>query len=133
MRGRAGSSTAGLVARHGLAARDCQLLHASTDAHVDLRVRVRREDVALEVSNHAMGEPNPARVYEVLVSTGKGSVRLALRAHDELTVQLPVVVAGWRELVDVPFDVRQVRVVVAGLRSSELVHRAIVLIAATGD
>jgi len=33
----------------------------------------------------------------------------------------------------VPFDVRQVRAVVAGLRSSELVHRAIVLIAATSD
>jgi ATP-dependent exoDNAse (exonuclease V) alpha subunit len=121
------------VARHGLAARDCQLLHASTEAHAELRVRVRREDFALELSNHALGEPNAARVYEVLVSTGKGSVRLALRAHDELTVRLPVVVAGRRELVDVPFEVRQVRAVVAGLRSSELVHRAIVQIAATSD
>jgi ATP-dependent exoDNAse (exonuclease V) alpha subunit len=130
---RGASFSLGLVAQRGLQAKQCKLLRASTERHARLNLRMRSEDVALELSNHALGEPNAARVYEVLVSTGKGSVRLALRAHDELTVRLPVVVAGRRELVDVPFEVRQVRAVVAGLRSSELVHRAIVLIAATSD
>ena len=126
-------SVLGLVSRLGLAARDCELLAARTASHERLRVRLRREDVALEVSNHADSEPNAARVYSVLVSTGKNNVRLRLRAHEELTLQLPVLVSGRRALADVTFDVRQVRAVVAGLRSSELVHRAVVLIAATSD
>jgi len=126
-------SVLGLVSRLGLAARDCELLAARTDSHEQLRVRLRREDVALEVSNHADSEPNAARVYSVLVSTGKNNVRLRLRAHEELTLRLPVLVSGRRALADVTFEVRQVRAVVAGLRSSELVHRAVVLIAATSD
>jgi len=133
MRRGPGERAPGIVSGSGLAARDCQLLHATTDAHGQLRVRMRREDVALELSNHADSEPNAARVYSVLVSTGKNNVRLLLRTHEEMTVQLPVLASGRRELVDVTFDVRQVRAVVAGLRSSELVHRAIVQVAATSD
>jgi len=123
----------GIVSGSGLAARDCQLLHATTDAHSKLRVRMRREDVALELSNHADSEPNAARVYSVLVSTGKNNVWLLLHKHDEITVQLPVLVAGRLELAEVTFSVQQVRAVVAGLRSSELVHPTIVQVAATSD
>ena len=72
-------SVLGLVSRLGLAARDCELLAARTASHERLRVRLRREDVALEVSNHADSEPNAARVYSVLVSTGKNNVQLRLR------------------------------------------------------
>ena len=133
MRGEYSILTARLVAQHGLTARQCQLLKASTEGHQTLNVRMRLEDVALERSNFFDSERNDARVYSVLVSTGNSSVRLMLRTHDEMTVQLPVLVAGRRALVDVTFSVQRVRAVVAGLRSSELMHRAIVTLAATSD
>jgi len=133
MRRGPGERAPGLVAGSGLAAGECQLLHASTEAHGQLRVRMRREDVALELSNFADSEPNAAREYTVLVSTGRRNERLVLRRLEALTVRLPVLASGRRALVEVAFEVRQVRAVVAGLRSSELVHRALVRIGATGD
>jgi len=133
MRERAGPSTLGVVSRQGLTARECQLLRATCDRQDNLRVRMRREDIANEHSNYIDSESNASRVYKVLVSTGKNKIRLNLRVHDELQMQIPTTVSGRRVLVDVAFEVRHVRAVVAGLRPGELMHRAIIELAATSD
>jgi hypothetical protein len=133
MREGAGHSTLGVVSRAGLSARVCQLLRATCDRQDALRVRMRREDIAHEHSNYLDSEPNASRVYKVLVSTGKNNIRLDLRVHDELQLHFPTTVSGRRVLFEVTFEVRHVRAVVAGLRPCELMHRAIIEIAATSD
>ena len=133
MREGASHSTLGVVSRQGLSARECQLLHATCDRQDALRVRMRREDIAHEHSNSSDSEPNASRVYTVLITTGKNNVRLDLRVHDELQMHFPTTVSGRRVLFDVIFEVRHVRAVVAGLRPCELMHRAIIEIAATSD
>jgi len=133
MREGAGHSTLGVVSRQGLSARECLLLRATCDRQDELRVRMRREDIAHEHSNYLDSEPNASRMYTVLITTGKNNVRLDLRVHDELQMHFPTTVSGRRVLFDVTFEVQHVRAVVAGLRPCELMHRAIIEIAATSD
>jgi len=129
---RGASFSSGLVAQRGLQAKQCKLLRASTERHARLNLRMRSEDVAHEISNAVDGERNASRVYEVLVSTGKHNVRLDVRRHDEVRVELPMLTAE-NKAVSATFEVRRVRSLVAGLRSSEFVHRALLEIAAITD
>ena len=126
------SFTLGLVAQRGLQARQCKLLRASTHRHARLNLRMRSEDVAHEISNAVDGERNATRVYEVLVSTGKSNVRLDIRRFDEVRVELPMLNLD-NKPVCATFEVQRVRSLVAGLRSSEFVHRALVQIAAISN
>jgi len=147
-----GSRMRGLVALHGLAAQQCRRLVGRTERHDKLYLRMRLEHVALEASNARDSEPNALRVYEVLVTTGKVNVRLDVRCHDTLVVRLPGFqhAAGRGDKADeqaeeasdaeddddkhtASFEVLRVRAVVAGLHSSEFIHRALLEIAATSD
>lgn len=113
----------GLVAASGLDAQRCVLVSASSAGHARLRVRMKRADHRLELARLADDTAEAERPYELLVSTGRGSEALRLDAEEELTLRIP---AGRRELREVVFVVRRVRAVVAGLRGSEFIHRALV-------
>jgi len=93
---------------------------------------MRSEEVAHEISNAVDGERNATRMYEVLVSTGKSNVCLDIRRFDEVRVELPVLTSENKPQCAI-FEVQRVRSLVAGLRSSEFVHRALVQIAAISD
>jgi hypothetical protein len=84
---------------------------------------MKRADHRLELARLADDTAEAERPYELLVSTGRGSEALRLDAEEELTLRIP---AGRRELREVVFVVRRVRAVVAGLRGSEFIHRALV-------
>lgn len=129
---RGASFAAGLVAQRGLQAKQCKLLRASTPRHTRLNLRMRSEDVAHEISNAVDGERNATRAYDVLVSTGKHNVRLDIRRHDEVRVELPLLNADGKPQ-SATFAVQSVRALVAGLRSSEFVHRALVHLVAVSD
>ena len=103
---------------------------ASTAEHERLNVRMRLAD---EQSNYHDGEGNATRVYEVLVSTGNSKTRLAVRTGESFNVLLLTLLSGRRGLVLVLFVVRRMRTVVAGMRSSEVIHRALLEIAAVSD
>jgi len=133
MRNGPGDMVRGLVAQRGLSAGECRLLRANTGAHERLNVRMRRADVQHEQSNYHDGEGNASRVYEVLVSTGNSKTRLAVRSGKSFDVLLLTLLSGRRGLVPVLFVVRRVRAVVVGLRSSEVIHRALLEIAAVSD
>ena len=66
------------------------------------------------------------RDYELLVSTGSGRERLELDEREPLTLQIPYEDDGNRHTSEVTLDIVRVRALVAGLRSSELIHRAMV-------
>ena len=66
------------------------------------------------------------RDYELLVSTGSGRERLELDQREPLTVQMQYEQDGLRHTAEVTLDIVCVRALVAGLRSSELIHRAMV-------
>jgi len=123
------SGDIGLVAANRLSARECVRVLASTSRHARLRVRIRREDYAVELGRLAGAGDGEERAYELLVSTGRGDEVLELDAEEELTVHIPVLVAGRREVREVLFEVQRVRAVVAGLRGSECIHRALVSVA----
>ena len=92
-------------------------------------MRIRRADYRLELARLAEDSLEAERPYELLVSTGRGSEALRLDAEEELTLALPTLVAGRREVREVVFVVQRVRAVVAGLRGSQFVHRALVSVA----
>jgi len=123
------AGTFGLVAANGLDAQRCVLVSASSAGHARLRVRIRRTDYRLEFARLADDTLEAERPYELLVSTRRGSEALRLDAEEELTLSLPTLVAGRRELREVVFVVQRVRAVVAGLRGSEFIHRALVSVA----
>jgi len=127
------SGVLGVVTRAGLAAAQCRLLKASSEWHESLNVRMRLDDLAHEQGHHQDAERDSSRVYDVLASTGSCSVRLDVRPLEDLVLQVPVLERGRRVTAAVTCSVRRVRAVVAGLRSSELVHRALLQIAATSD
>jgi len=87
---------------------------------------MKRADHRLELARLADDTAEAERPYELLVSTGRGSEALRLDAEEELTLRIPSLEAGRRELREVVFVVRRVRAVVAGLRGSEFIHRALV-------
>jgi len=87
---------------------------------------MRRSDHRLELARLADDTSEAERPYELLVSTGRGSEALRLDAEEELTLRIPTLEAGRRDLREVVFVVQRVRAVVAGLRGSEFIHRALV-------
>ena len=60
------------------------------------------------------------------MSTGSGRERLELDEREPLTLQIPYEDDGNRHTAEVTLDIVRVRALVAGLRSSELIHRAMV-------
>ena len=116
----------GVVELSHLASWQCMKLHGSSSRHPRLRVRMRQAEYELEqrrLTGHGTGA---VRDYELLVSTGSGRERLELDEREPLTLQIPYEEDGNRHTAEVTLDIVRVRALVAGLRSSELIHRAMV-------
>ena len=116
----------GVVELSHLASWQCMKLHGSSSRHPRLRVRMRQAEYDLEqrrLTGHGTGA---VRDYELLVSTGSGRERLELDEREPLTLQIPYEQDGHRHTAEVTLDIVRVRALVAGLRSSELIHRAMV-------
>ena len=119
----------GVVELSHLASWQCMKLHGSSSRHPRLRVRMRQAEYDLEqrrLTGHGTGA---VRDYELLVSTGSGRERLELDKREPLTVQMQYEQDGHRHTAEVTLDIVCVRALVAGLRSSELIHRAMVSVA----
>jgi len=110
----------GIVARQHLASQECELVCGRTSSHKRLRVRMKREDYEFELRKQTGPTSELDREYELLISTGKGTVALELENMEEL-------VLSWKK-TEIPCVVSRVRAVMAGLRSSEKVHRALVVV-----
>ena len=92
---------------------------------------MKREDYEFELRKQTGPTSELDREYELLISTGKGAVALELENMDEL-------VLTWKNpaytndkfytITEIPCVVSRVRAVMAGLRSSEKVHRALVVV-----
>ena len=116
----------GVVELSHLASWQCMKLHGSSSRHPRLRVRMRQAEYDLEqrrLTGHGTGA---VRDYELLVSTGSGRERLELDEREPLTLQIPYEEDGNRHTAEVTLDIVRVRALVAGLRSSELIHRSMV-------
>lgn len=87
---------------------------------------MKQADYELEQRRQTGQATEAVREYELLVSTGSGRERLELDERDPLTLQLSFVEDGRRQTAEVTLDIVRVRALVAGLRSSELIHRALV-------
>ena len=110
----------GIVARQHLASRECKIVRGRTSRHKRLRIRMKREDYEFELVKQAGPTSELDREYELLVSTGTSTVALELENMDELVLTL--------HDTEIPCVVSRVRAVMAGLRSSERVHRALVAV-----
>ena len=121
----------GIVARQHLASQECELVCGRTSSHKRLRVRMKREDYEFELRKQTGPTSELDREYELLISTGKGAVPLELENMDELvlTWKNPVCTNDkFYTITEIPCVVSRVRAVMAGLRSSEKVHRALVVV-----
>ena len=119
----------GVVELSHLASWECAKLRACCSRHPSLRVRMKLADHELELRRLTGQATEPVRDYELLVSTGSGRERLELDAREPLTLQLSYVQDGHRHTAETTLDIVRVRALVAGLRSSELIHRALVSVA----
>ena len=116
----------GVVELSHLASWQCMKLHGSSSRHPRLRVRMKLADYELEQRRLTGQATEAVRDYELLVSTGSGRERLELDKREPLTVQMQYEQDGHRHTAEVTLDIVCVRALVAGLRSSELIHRAMV-------
>lgn len=116
----------GVVELSHLASWECKTMHARSARHPRLQVRMKQADYELEQRRQTGQATEAVREYELLVSTGSGRERLELDERDPLTLQLSFVEDGRRQTAEVTLDIVRVRALVAGLRSSELIHRALV-------
>ena len=116
----------GVVELSHLASWQCMKLHGSSSRHPRLRVRMKLADYELEQRRLTGQATEAVRDYELLVSTGSGRERLELDQREPLTVQMQYEQDGLRHTAEVTLDIVCVRALVAGLRSSELIHRAMV-------
>ena len=119
----------GVVELSHLASWECAKLRASCSQHPHLRVRMKYADYELEQRRLTGHATEPVREYELLVSTGSGRERLELDRREPLTLQVPYVEDDRRHIAEVTLDIVRVRALVAGLRGSELIHRAMVSVA----
>ena len=116
----------GVVELSHLASWQCMKLHGSSSRHRRLRVRMKLADYELEQRRLTGQATEAVRDYELLVSTGSGRERLELDKREPLTVQMQYEQDGHHHTAEVTLDIVCVRALVAGLRSSELIHRAMV-------
>ena len=116
----------GVVELSHLASWQCMKLHGSSSRHPRLRVRMRQAEYDLEQRRLTGQATEAVRDYELLVSTGSGRERLELDEREPLTLQIPYEEDGNRHTAEVTLDIVRVRALVACLRSSELIHRAMV-------
>ena len=116
----------GVVELSHLASWQCMKLHGSSSRHPRLRVRMKLADYELEQRRLTGQATEAVRDYELLVSTRSGRERLELDKREPLTVQMQYEQDGHRHTAEVTLDIVCVRALVAGLRSSELIHRAMV-------
>ena len=119
----------GVVELSHLSSWECKTMRASCARHPRLQVRMKQADYELEQRRQTGQATEAVREYELLVSTGSGRERLELDERDPLTLQLSYVEDGRRQTAEVTLDIVRVRALVAGLRSSELIHRAMVSVA----